>query len=199
LAGTGREVLKKLEEKEYDIVLMDMEMPVMDGFTATMEIRKNEKYKDFPIIALTAHAMMEHRKKTLEAGCTDYLSKPVNREKLVEVLSRYIRPKSRSTTTKEKFVSAENSEDDLMMKELTQFFISDLGQRMEQFTHDIANKNLEEVVRFGHSLKGTGGSYGFPEFSKIGSEIEKEGKEGSWERIKILHKKLIEEYNELKA
>ena len=195
LAKTGEEVLDQLEKKSYDIVLMDMEMPVMDGFTATKKIREKKKYKDLVIIALTAHAMKEHRNKTLAAGCTDYLSKPVNREKLSRMLSKYLKvsPPAAAETEKEKA----KSEEDEIMAELTQFFIEDLGKRMKKFLTDVETQNQDEVVRFGHSLKGTGGSYGFPEFSKIGAAIEDAGKAGEWKSIGPLKDKLVKAYDDL--
>jgi CheY-like chemotaxis protein/HPt (histidine-containing phosphotransfer) domain-containing protein len=193
LAGTGKEVLENLDRNAYDIILMDMEMPVMDGFTATREIRKNKDYKDLPIIALTAHAMKEHRKKTIEAGCTDYISKPVNRDKLEELLHQYIDSNGKEMVVEEVVTETPSAEDDLMA-ELTEFFISDMGQRIEQFKADVAVKNGDEVIRFGHSVKGTAGSYGFPEFSKTGGEIEKAGQEGDWKKIKELCDQIVKEY-----
>ena len=187
LAGNGKEVLEKMEQGVFDIVLMDMEMPVMDGFTATRELRKKKDTRTFPIIALTAHAMKEHRDKTLAAGCTDYLSKPIDREKLEVMLVKHIGPK----TVPE---PAAQEEEDPLMAELTQFFITDLAQRLKKFNEDILAENVDEVVRFGHSLKGTAGSYGFPEFSKIGGEIEKAGNEGKWDVILSLQKRLLDEY-----
>ena len=89
------------------------------------------------------------------------------------------------------------SEEDEIMAELTSFFINDMGQRLEQFNMDISEKNIESVVRFGHSIKGTAGSYGFPEFSKIGDAIEKAGGEQAWEKIETLHQQLLKEYNKL--
>jgi CheY-like chemotaxis protein/signal transduction histidine kinase/HPt (histidine-containing phosphotransfer) domain-containing protein len=196
LAGTGKEVLDQMEKAAFDVVLMDMEMPVMDGFTATRELRKKPEYRNFPIIALTAHAMKEHRDKTLAAGCTDYLSKPVNRDKLEAMLQKYIKAAPAPAKASEKAAAADEkpAEDDPLMAELTQFFIADLAQRIKKFDDDIKAKNMDEVVRFGHSLKGTAGSYGFPEFSKIGGEIEKVGREGNWEIILTLQKRLVDEY-----
>jgi len=200
LVGTGKQVLSKLKKKKYDIILMDMEMPVMDGFTATIEIRKMAQYNDLPIIALTAHAMKEHRTKTFEAGCTDYIPKPVNRKKLDEILTKYSTRKKKVLKAKKKIVKqaeqtaiTQQSDDDVMA-ELTSFFVSDLGQRIQQFKEDVVNKNKDEIVRFGHSLKGTAGSYGFPQFSKLGGEIEIAGKSGEWEKIMNLKKSILDEY-----
>ena len=206
LAGTGKQVLKFLEENTYDLVLMDMEMPEMDGFTATKEIRKKAVYKDLTIIALTAHAMKEHRDKTLRAGCTDYLSKPVNRTKLEKLLAKYLEGIEdvdeevvKQGEAVEDISATEEpvSDEEDIMAELTTFFINDLGQRLEQFNVDISEKNQDNVIRFGHSIKGTAGSYGFPKFSQIGGEIEKAGDNGEWEKIEVLHKKLLEEYNQI--
>ena len=187
LAKNGSEVLKKLDGMSYDLILMDMEMPEVDGFTATRKIRKKDEYKKLPIIALTAHAMNEHRKKALEAGCTDYISKPVNREKLEKLLNRYIKMSEKKDTPEE-------SQEDPLMAELIGFFISDLGQRIEQFNEDVINQNTDEVIRFGHSLKGTAGSYGFPQFSKLGGEIETAGNSGEWNKIEVLHQCILKEY-----
>jgi CheY-like chemotaxis protein len=71
-----------------DVVLMDVQMPRMDGRTATRKLRNSGFSK--PIIALTAHAMREERDKCFESGCTDFLTKPIQREHLIEVLTRYL-------------------------------------------------------------------------------------------------------------
>ena len=88
IADNGQAGVQKALHENYDLVLMDMQMPVMDGYTAT-QILRNSGYK-VPIVALTAYAMQGDRDKTLQAGCTDYLSKPVDRNNLVDVVSRYV-------------------------------------------------------------------------------------------------------------
>jgi len=88
LAGNGRQAIEKLKNRRYNIILMDIQMPEMDGYTATLEIRENLGLK-MPIIAMTAHALQGEREKCLGYGMNDYISKPVHEMQLYELLVRY--------------------------------------------------------------------------------------------------------------
>jgi len=92
IAENGAIAVEKFKKNKYDIILMDMQMPVMDGYTATREIRKLEKEKGLkhtPIIALTAYALKEEIKKSLDAGCDIHLSKPIKKVKLLGIIKKY--------------------------------------------------------------------------------------------------------------
>ena len=93
LANDGSEALEALKEGDYNIILMDLQMPVMDGYEATQIIRGGELgavISKIPIIAITADAMEETRKRVLEIGMNDYMTKPVNRELLFEKINKLI-------------------------------------------------------------------------------------------------------------
>ena len=84
---TGKEGIDKLQQNPgVNLVIMDIMMPEMDGYTAMREIRKDEKFASLPIIALTAKAMKGDREKCIEAGANDYMSKPVQTDKLLSLL-----------------------------------------------------------------------------------------------------------------
>jgi len=87
IAANGQQALEKLPEKSFDWVLMDIQMPIMDGFEATARIRKIEQYKDLPIIAMTANAMAEDRQKTLAAGMNAHVNKPIDSQDLFRNLA----------------------------------------------------------------------------------------------------------------
>ncbi|MBI5874369.1 MAG: response regulator [Deltaproteobacteria bacterium] len=94
IAENGQIAVEKFMSGKYDIVFMDMQMPVMDGYTAAREIRKREVEKGVeaaPIIALTAHALKEEEKKSLDAGCNAHLTKPIKKVKLLETIKEYTR------------------------------------------------------------------------------------------------------------
>jgi signal transduction histidine kinase/DNA-binding response OmpR family regulator len=91
-AENGEEAIALLEAEEFDGVLMDMQMPVMDGVTATRIIRKNPKFSGLPIIALTANVMVSEQNEFLEAGITDYIAKPIDPDRMVTTLAKWVRP-----------------------------------------------------------------------------------------------------------
>jgi two-component system sensor histidine kinase/response regulator len=99
VAGNGEEALEALDRQAFDLVLMDVQMPEMDGLQATVAIRKGEMNtgKHIPIVAMTAHAMAGDKERCLEAGMDEYMTKPIRPEQLVEVLNRY----SLATSTEE--------------------------------------------------------------------------------------------------
>jgi CheY-like chemotaxis protein len=95
LAENGLICLQKIREKDYDIILMDLQMPEMDGYTAAIEIRKNEeiKYKEIPIIALSATALLDTKQKVQQAGMTDYIAKPFVPNELFTIIEQYYKKK----------------------------------------------------------------------------------------------------------
>jgi signal transduction histidine kinase/DNA-binding response OmpR family regulator/HPt (histidine-containing phosphotransfer) domain-containing protein len=96
-AENGEVAIQMLRERKYDLVLMDMQMPVMDGLAATRVLRQDPAFKDLPIVAMTANAMAGDREKCLEVGMNDHIAKPIDPDKLFEALLRWIAPRSVST------------------------------------------------------------------------------------------------------
>ena len=90
IASDGQEGIDMAIEESPDLILMDLSLPTMDGWTATAEIKKIEEVKDIPIIALSAHAMPEHRDRAIKAGCSDYDTKPVDIKRLLSKIGQYI-------------------------------------------------------------------------------------------------------------
>jgi CheY-like chemotaxis protein len=96
VAQTGREALYALRSEKFDLVLMDVQMPEMDGFEATREIRRREQstQEHIPVIAMTAHAMNGDHESCLQAGMDDYVAKPINREELRQTIERVMKARS---------------------------------------------------------------------------------------------------------
>lgn len=184
LAENGALALHAAEKTRFDAVLMDMQMPVMDGYTATVRLR--EKGYSGPIIALTAHAMKGDREKCESAGCSGYLAKPVNMDELVRtvleavgqgtanrqlsVASRTISPPSQPPAQK---YHSTLPTDDPEIREVVTEFIDSIAQRLDAMSQALATEDFDELARLAHALKGSGGTAGFPCFTEPAARIEK--------------------------
>ncbi|WP_339137211.1 MAG: ATP-binding protein [Candidatus Electrothrix sp. GW3-4] len=97
VANNGAEALEILQTSSFDCVLMDIQMPVMDGYTACQEIRKFPQYQDLPVIALTANVLTRDQKKSKEAGMNEHIGKPFNEKEMFTVMSKYLRKQRNNT------------------------------------------------------------------------------------------------------
>jgi len=102
VANNGLEALTILEKENFDGVLMDCQMPVMDGYEATRKIRENEKYKDLPVIAMTANAMEGDRQKAIDSGMNDHIAKPINPADMFVTIAKWIKKAKADREPKEK-------------------------------------------------------------------------------------------------
>jgi CheY-like chemotaxis protein len=97
IANNGKEAIETIKKTKFNLALMDVQMPVMDGFEATAEIRKDSQHKDLPIIAMTAQVMTDDREKCLEVGMNDYVSKPIEINDLFSTIIKWIKPAEKKT------------------------------------------------------------------------------------------------------
>ena len=92
-ASNGKEALELIDTEKFDIILMDMMMPQMDGYMTMQSIRQNEKFLTLPIIAVTAKTMLGDRQKCIESGASDYISKPVDSDQLISLMRVWLQKK----------------------------------------------------------------------------------------------------------
>ena len=112
VAADGQEGVNAVKKNNYDVVLMDVQMPVMDGYMATREIRKDKHFKDLPIIAMTAHAMTGDEDKSLQAGMNGHVTKPIDPNQLFLTLQKWIKPREKRVKIEQSEVSFEQTEPD---------------------------------------------------------------------------------------
>ncbi len=200
LADNGEEAVEAVSRTDYAAIVMDVQMPEMDGYEATAEIRRREEEggdKRIPIIAMTANALQGDREKALEAGMDDYIAKPVKAGDLGEVLERWISEKSEPTTpeTGDSNMHAED-EDGLdptileslrelqepgepdILSELTGLFLKDAAEQIETLRKAAEAKDAPFVYRVSHTLKGSSGTIGARGMSRVCQQLEETGKSG---------------------
>ncbi len=184
----GAEAVKAVSEKDYDMVLMDVQMPEMDGYTATKEIRsvKNNK-KNIPIIAITAHALMGDKEKCIEAGMNDYLSKPIKSEILIQKIDKWLNIHIAKDETKTKEVKNDltfdfehlekmSSGDKDFQKDLVATYFEDVVIRFQKLESAIEESQSSMVVNEAHTIKGASYSVGAKRIGDEAYGIELSGK-----------------------
>ncbi|MCA9654947.1 MAG: response regulator [Myxococcales bacterium] len=176
VAGDGAEALAMLEALPFDLVLMDVQMPGMDGMTATAALRRREAGgRRLPVVAMTAHALSEDRERCLAAGMDEYLTKPILRAQLRGVLERLLaersgagvapraHPHSAPTAAAPEVcdlaaLRADYGEDDDELRELAEMFVSRARELLDEMAADLAADDHEAFGRHAHALKGITGT-----------------------------------------
>jgi signal transduction histidine kinase/DNA-binding response OmpR family regulator len=189
IAENGVEAVDKYTSGRYDLVLMDMQMPEKDGYCATREIRAFENKNGLapvPVIALTAYALHEDAAKCLSAGCQEHVSKPIRREKLFEVLSKYL-----ATAEKDFGQASPAGQDNEQLsdqnvvqveKDFAEFipaFIEDVLKDVREMSQALTQEDFDAVRKASHRIKGAGGGFGLETISEIAIALETAAKSGS--------------------
>ena len=158
-ANTGREALQKLSQNRFNLVLMDCQMPELDGYSTTRIIRRSLTYDSLPIIALTAHALSEERQRCLDAGMNDYLSKPVSQVELSQMLQRWGR---RATAPLHRDGSLpidvgqllESFQEQETVLLIVQKFVTIARQEVAVLDRALTQRDWQAVARFSHRFRG---------------------------------------------
>jgi len=169
IANNGKEAIDKIKEDEFDLILMDMQMPVMNGIDATKYLREMGYTK--PIVALTANAMKEDRTSFHQAGCNSFIKKPISQQEFKECIFKYLKEVEIIEEQKEPITSTILI-DEPEMKDLIDRFIEKIPEYITRIKKSNDNRNWQELRENVHDLKGTSGNYGFDELYKLSQDIE---------------------------
>ncbi len=194
-ANNGIEAISAFKnDSSISLILMDMEMPVMDGYTAARTISALAGQRKLPIIAMTAHEGEHEVKQCLRAGCTGYLSKPVTHQSLMKALSEHLKAPGADSYCDQVKVSCKNSavEIDPDIAELVPVFLNNRKRDAEKISELLAEGNFKEIRIIGHSMAGSAGGYGFPEIGKLGRAIETAALASRTEEIKKSNSMLMD-------
>ena len=189
VAGDGKEALELLEKETFDGVLMDCQMPIMDGYEATRRLRRDERFQDLPVLAMTANAMAGDREKVLLAGMNDHIAKPINVIEMFHTMARWIVPSQPSLDVaeeqKDKVVIPEldgiNTETGLsrtqgnskLYLKLLRRFAESQAEFVHEFTGAVGNSDWELATRLAHTLKGVAGNIGADLLQDASADLER--------------------------
>lgn len=194
VANNGQEAVDILfgepQPPPFDAVLMDLQMPVLDGYQATAKIRSDARFGELPILAMAAHATLEERQKCLESGMNDHISKPIDPGKLFDTVGRYCKPLAAEEAPAKASPPVEvdlpaieglETRDGLrrvggnrkLYRKLLGQFAEQQGRTAESIATALADGDRALAERLAHTLKGVAGSIGAPGLQTLAGELEK--------------------------
>ncbi len=206
IVSNGQEAVESYKKEKYDLILMDINMPVMDGIRATKEIDLlKDSYYSLPIVALTANSIAGDKEKYLAQGMDDYLSKPIEFDKVTSILDKYLNNNQNVTIPKKetkiiikfdknKTIERLGLDEDTVDMLLDSFFLT-LDSDLQKLQIAINSKNSEDISKAAHYIKGACTNLGMDEASLILQEIETKSKENE---VDFDLKELIMIFNEMK-
>ncbi len=175
IANNGAEALERIATVKFDAVLMDCQMPVMDGFTATRRIREAERSsgaKRLPIIALTANVMSEDRENCIAAGMDAHLGKPIEPAQLIDALSRYLKAPASAPPVDRDALRELTGGDVEFERELAETFVSSGDQCLAEIIAALKLNDLDTVRKRAHALKGASANIHAKDLSLVASTLE---------------------------
>jgi CheY-like chemotaxis protein/HPt (histidine-containing phosphotransfer) domain-containing protein len=184
LVENGQEACEAVKAQTFDLILMDVQMPVMDGLTATRSIRQDGV--SIPIIAISAGAMTSDIAKAIDAGCNTHLSKPFSRDSLYETLGRYLNGNAKTFDLPSNPLISSLVGGDPDMVSLLVDFIDGLPQRFSDISAAYGAKDSTKLAALAHKLKGSAGMYGLPELALLAGDLEKVAKLADYPRAQEL-------------
>jgi two-component system, sensor histidine kinase and response regulator len=208
----GRQAVEACSERSFDVVLMDVQMPEMDGLTATRLIREKERIARMrtPIIAMTAHAMAGDRERCLEAGMDGYIAKPINRDKLFQsiqaVVGNKLQPSTGAAQARPPKPSADRNQpcpsdrcygDNDLEYEIMQAFLEEAPQLMKRMERALAEEDPAALSDSAHALKGAAAQIGAAAVVEAANALEKIGRAGDLGKSKQIFVRLAEETDRL--
>jgi PAS domain S-box-containing protein len=202
VASNGREALAALARQTFDVVLMDVEMPEMDGFQATMAIRKKESGAKLPIVAMTAHAMKGDRDRCLEAGMNAYVSKPIDPVVLYETVENlgrsgdtehFHRETSPSSGFNAPHMLSRLGGDVKLLRALIQSFLADCPRMFSDMKKAFERRDHGALASTAHALKGSIANFGVAEIVDTALKLELAARRGDWGEARVIYPRLEKE------
>jgi CheY-like chemotaxis protein len=206
VASNGREAIEALERQPYDVVLMDVQMPELDGLDATRQICERWPEETRPhIVAMTANALPEDREACFAAGMNDYVAKPIRAEELVAALKRAKPLANGDGGSAVGFVSLDDEAlgslrelgGDEFLGEVIDAFLADAPALVATLRSSLEERNAEELRRAAHTLKSNGATLGAGEFAELCRTLEQRAKSEELDGASELVDRIEQEYRSL--
>ncbi len=207
-ATNGKQALKLWQDGNFDLILMDCQMPEMDGYQAAKIIRSREKHTHIPIVALTANAMEHDRQRSNDAGMDDHLAKPFTIEQFFSILKKWIRPSHFKSNSSDKPLIDANTLDELEeimqeeFNEIIPLFITSSEETFSKMQQACKDKQYDVLERLAHSLKSSAANLGANTLADMAGELEQNLRyklsDDAKDQVDLMHSHFLQVVDSLK-
>ena len=214
--GSGLQAIETLQRADYDLVLMDCEMPNLDGYETSRRIRSHTsgtRNPEIPVVALTAHALQGDREKCLAAGMNDYLSKPIDRKQLGETVAKCLRVFNGNAAETRAGVDGESvsgifdvrellerlSDDEALVREIVAGFVSDAPGQLRKLKEQIEGREGTQTYRQAHTLAGAAGTVSASAMLTLCRQIQRAARNEDWSQAAALAADLDQQFERFKT
>lgn len=183
-AFNGTDGISLAKENQIDLIVLDVSMPEMNGYEVAAQLKKEEETKDIPIVFFSAFVQKSEIQKGLELGAIGYINKPFDTEKFPMKINELLQKSS----------NVQNGSIEPEQKSIFQIeYLNSMQEKLNQLDEFVAKEAYGDISTFGHRIAGSGASYGFPQITDLGREIEHAGEIKDLNAVKKLQTKLAKE------
>ncbi|MCC6922548.1 MAG: response regulator [Nitrosomonas sp.] len=211
-ADNGQQAMEKIIAAQYDLVVMDVQMPVMNGYETARRIRSKLKFRRLPIIAMTANATQEDRQRCLDAGMDDFIAKPIYQDQMYLILAKWLPDKKQLEEIKQELTDSQHNHafininalrhvlnnDNELVRKFSRKFIQVAEETLSEIETAKKHRDIKSMGRLGHKLKSSARTLGAHHFAELCDGLEIAGADNDWQQAEQLSNQILASFEHIK-
>lgn len=211
-ADNGQQAMDKIIAAQYDLVVMDVQMPVMNGYETAHRIRSEFKFRHLPVIAMTANTTQEDRKRCLNAGMDDFIAKPIYHDELYLILAKWLPDKKQLEEIKQELTDNQHNhsfinistlrhvfnDDHELVRKFSRKFLQVAEEALSEMEAAKKHRDIKSLGLLGHKLKSSARTLGAHYFADLCNDLEMAGIDNDWQQAKQVSNQILESFQQIK-
>ena len=211
-ADNGQQAMEKIIAAQYDLVVMDVQMPVMNGYETARRIRSELKFRRLPIIAMTANATQEDRQRCLDAGMDDFIAKPIYQDQMYLKLAKWLPDKEQLEEIKQELTDSQRNHtfinisalshvlnnDTALVRKFSRKFIQVAEEALSEIKKKKKHRDTKSMGQLGHKLKSSARTLGAHPFADLCNDLEMAGADNDWQQAEQLSNQILASFQHIK-
>lgn len=204
-ADNGQQAMQKIVAAQYDLIVMDVQMPVMNGYETARRIRSELKFRQLPVIAMTANATPEDRKRCLDAGMDDFIAKPIYQDQMYLILAKWLPDKKQPKEIKPELTDSQHNHafintsalrhvfnnDTELVRKFSRKFIQVVEEALNEMETAKQHRDIKSMGLLGHKLRSSARTLGAHHFADLCDDLETAGIDDDWQQAEQLSNQIL--------